>query len=107
VRYIFQVIKASFGIRYLKGIAQMAVADKTIGGRIEDNSAVNYHPIIVITQILGFTGVSPDTIGTLYHIIGNVGYGNLYLQSIRGSELEGNPRIGFNTGKLGSVKVVG
>ena len=84
----------------------MAVADECVRSRIDHESAVYKHPVIVIPFVLRFTGVRPNTVVAFDHIKRDIGDGNLHLLCVGSIKAERHPPIGFNARKLRSIEIV-
>jgi hypothetical protein len=91
VRHIFQLVKTAIRIRYFKAVAHMAIAHERIGGRVNNDYPVNYHPVVVIPFVLRFTGICPDTVRPFYHVKRDIHNGYLNFLRIRGIKTESDP----------------
>ena len=106
VRHILHVVIRDARFRDFEGVAHVTVPDECVGAGIQHNRTINEHPIVVISGALRLLGsVGPHAVVAFDHVIwkrverirpGSY-KSDLHLLRAGGVEVEGDPRVLFNS----------
>ena len=106
VRYILEVVPVHARLGDFEAVAHVAIANKGLRARVQNNRSIHDHPVVVIPRGLRCAGVGPHAVGAFHHIERNINNGDLHLLGVGSGEVEGNPIIGFNPRILNAGEVI-
>src|SRR5207342_3397835 len=95
------------GLGDFKTVAHVAVADVRVGGGVQDDGAIDEHPVVVVAGGLGCAGVGPEAVVALDHVEGDVVDRDLDALCGGGGEVESDACVGFDARKLLAEDIAG